>query len=159
MRHAQPLRARSGFIHKVTRFARKRLRARVNDRNRRGYALASSFVRIPTWPQREDVNTRLWNERSAPTSARLGYAASEDAPPVAIKACPLTPNWISLSLSLSLSWESHFFHNWICYETKLSFFCDCFLDKRLRGIWLFFFSIFYFILFKRMYKYFFFIFF
>jgi len=28
-------RTRSGFIHKVTRFARKRLRARVNDRNRR----------------------------------------------------------------------------------------------------------------------------
>lgn len=39
--------ASGGFIHKVTRFARKRLRARVNDRNRRLRQLLLSCV--PTY--------------------------------------------------------------------------------------------------------------
>lgn len=70
--HARTVRERSGFIHKVTRFARKRLRARVNERN--ASSAASSRLPIPTYPSslREDVNTRLQNER---TSARRGCAA------------------------------------------------------------------------------------
>lgn len=96
--------ARSGFIHKVTRFARKRLRARVNDRNRRLRPLFLTYI-----PSREDVNTRLRNERSAPTSGWLGCTASEDAPPVGNKSravnAPLSCLSLFLSTALYKPWD------------------------------------------------------
>lgn len=94
MAHARThARTHSRYAHVVVSF----IKSRVSRGNACARALTTGtdgfarfFLAYTYLAPREDVNTRLRNERSAPTSARFGCAASEDAPLESNKSATLT---------------------------------------------------------------------